>query len=248
MGHPSFNGSQGPFMKPARQTCRGYSLIELLVVLTIVGILSMVGVSMLGNRAGSSVRSVMDELEGTLMNAQKTAVVTSRDIYVATTGNWVAGTTVLDARALNDAAVANPPTAADLKAGVDAKRRGSPSECFRSLFTRNRDHQSAGVDCGAGWYAIARATAPELKDVEPVTSDPAFVDAMANPLFTGADKTIFVNGLTRRFETGFCIVVVGLRAGAAIPGGPIGVLLVPARSSNVYRYYKPDGSTTWRRQ
>ncbi|HNX95977.1 MAG TPA: type II secretion system protein, partial [Holophaga sp.] len=60
--------------------CSGFSLIELLVVLAILGILSMVGLSMLGDRKGSAVRGVMDEIEGVLMAAQRNAASTGTDV------------------------------------------------------------------------------------------------------------------------------------------------------------------------
>jgi len=237
-------------MRSSRWSQQGFSLIELLVVLAIVGIITITGVVMLGDRRSNSVRSVMDEVEGALMNAQKTALLTSRDVYVSTTGTWTAGTMVLDPRALNSTpgVVSFPPTTAELKAGDNTgKRIGSSSDYMASQYAKSRDHQSAGVDCGSGWYATARGSASDLKDVEPVKSDPAMVDAMGNRLFTGSDNSVVVNGLTRRFEKGFSVVVVGLRGGGPVPGGAVGVIIVPAKSSNVYKFYKPDGSVTWRR-
>jgi len=228
--------------------CHGYSLAEILVVLVIVGILGMVGVTMIGNRPGTAVRSVMDEIEGVLMNAQKTAVVTTRDVYLSTSGVWLDGSCILDGRALNPSAVTFPLTMpTDIKAGVDAKRYGSSSECFRSHYASDRDHMSAGVDCGNGWYAAALGSASDLKDVEPVKSETTFVSALGTRLFTGSDKYSIINGLTKRFEKGFSIVVVGLRSGTPVAGGPIGVIIVPENGSSVYKFYKPDGNAAWRR-
>ena len=71
----------------------GYSLIELLVVLAIVAILAIAGVTMLGNRSGNSVRVVLDELEGAIMDAHKYAATSGRDVAIVTWGTWdVSGT------------------------------------------------------------------------------------------------------------------------------------------------------------
>jgi len=189
----------------------------------------------------------MDEIEGVLLNAQKTAVITSRDVYVSTKGAWLSSSLVMDGRALDLSTVSTPLTSDDLIAGVDAKRLGSSSECFRSLYPTDRDHQYAGVDCGNDWYAAALGGASDLKAVDPVKSDAALVAALGRRLFTGSNSYVIVNGLTRRFEKGFSIVVVGLRAGRPVVGGPVGVIVVPANGSGVFKYYKPDNSTTWRR-
>lgn len=234
-------------MRKTVALCQGYSLIELLVVLAIVAILSMVGVTMIGSRSSSSVRSVLDEVEGTIVGAQKTATTTSGDIYLSSGGAWNNGTLILDGRALNPTAVSNPPTATQVVAGVDAFRVGSSSECFRSRSPRDRDHISAGIDTGAGWYATACASAAPLAATVPISSQADFVTALGNPLFTGADKTVVVNGLTKRFMTGFCVVVVGLRDGGPVAGGAVGVLVVPQNSASVYKFYKPQDSNDWRR-
>ena len=232
----------------AKQEISGYSLIELLVVLAIVGIVTIAGVVMLGDRRSNSVRAVMDQIESVLMNAQKAAVLSSMDIYVSSTGQWTNGSLIIDARPLNTAIVSFPPTAANIKAGVDANRLGANTECFRSR-PSDRDHMSAGVNCGNNWYNLSLGSATDLRQVEPVKSNLELIDAMATPLCLGigGDSCAILNGQTRRFESGFYIIVVGLTNGAPVSGGAIGVLLVPKGSSNVYKYYKPADSTTWRR-
>ena len=225
----------------------GYSLIEMLVVLAIISVLAVAGVATLGDQKGNSVRAILDELEGVLLNAEQTAAISSRDIYVSTTGSWLDSSLVMDGRALNTLTVGYPPLASQLKAGQDTYRLGGSSECFRSQYRSSRDHQSAGVDCGSNWYATACGSASDLAAVEPVASNASLKAALDTRLFTGSDSYAIVNGLTRRYEQGFSIVVVGLRSGSPIAGGAIGVIVVPANSASVYKFYKPSNSTVWRR-
>ena len=237
-------------MRSIRRSSAGFSLIEALVVLAIMSVLVIVGVTMLGDRKANSVHSVMDQIEGVLMNAQNSALISPLDIYVSSTGNWLDGSLIIDARPLNSAVVGFPPSAANIKAGVDANRLGGNSECFRSRYLTDRDHMSAGVNTGTNWYNTALGSAPDLRTVAPVSTNNSMLTAMSTPLCLGSaggDSSAVLNGRTRRFETGFYVVVVGLSNGAPQAGGAIGVILVPANSSNVYKFYKPSGSVTWRR-
>lgn len=237
-------------MIPMQRRSRGFSLIELLVVLAIVGILSIVGVVMIGDRKGSSVRSVMNEIEGVISAAQKATTITTRDIHLTTAGSWSAGTLVMDGRPLviPTSIPLTWPTPADCVPDGDAtKRIGSNSEVFR-VNLKSRDHMSAGVDVSNANYATALGTCPALETVSPINSQADLVQAMRNPIFVSAQKDIVINGQTKRFMTGFCVVVVGLSSGQAVANGPIGVLVVPANSASIYKFYRADQSNVWRKQ
>jgi len=231
---------------------RGFTLVEMLVVLSIVAVLAMAGVYMIRPRTRDSVRSVMTELEGQLINAENASLLSAQDVYVVSSGNWTDGTFILDARPFVGGGLvpADPSTLpAALVPGGSTYRLGSAAECFRSRYNQgNRDHMSAGVDCsGAGWYATALGTAPDLATLStfsPATMS-AFKTAIGTPLV--GQTYVVLSGMTQTFLTGFCIVVVGLNGGKPIPNGPIGMIVVPASSSNIYKYYKQDGSTTWKR-
>ena len=210
----------------------GYSLIELLVVLAIIGILAIAGVSSLGDRKGNAVRGVMDEIEGVLLAAQRNTVATGTDVALFATGDWVAGTLTIDGRRTDP---------------LDAaKRLGSDSEIFTSHYTQGgRDHLHAGVGTVAG-YTAALGTAPGLATVPPGDAEP-FLSALGNNLCTGVPKTVTISGATKRFQTGFCIFVTGLRGSAVAANGPVGVIVAPGNMANVFKFYKREGETTWRR-
>jgi len=219
----------------------------MLVVLTIVGILAVSATFYFTSRSAGGVRSVLDEVEGALVNAQKATLLYSRDIYISTNGTWLGGNLILDGRPFDPAQVPGVPSLGDLTPGDDTRRVGPPSECFRSLYPKSRDHRSAGVATNEGWYTIARGSAPDLASVEPVASQADLVQALQNRLFTGALNSVVVNGQNKRFERGFSVVVVELSGQNPTPNGAIGVLVVPANSSIIYKYYKAEGENVWRR-
>ena len=74
---------------------RGYSLIELLLVVAILSILAVAGVNMIGNRQAAAVRAMLDQLEGAITQAQKEATATSRDVNVDFSGTWSGGNLVI---------------------------------------------------------------------------------------------------------------------------------------------------------
>lgn len=229
---------------------RGFTLVEMLVVLFIVGILGVSATIYLSSKGSGGVRSVMDEMEGVLMAAQKNTLLMSRDVYVSTDGTWMGGSLIMDGRPFREPnVVPNPPGAADLVPGDDTRRQGPSSECFRSLYPNSRDHRAAAVLTSAqeNWYARARGSAPDLLAVEPVASQADLVKALGNRLFTGGANSVVINAQNKRFEQGFSVVVVSMAGSNPRPNGAVGILVVPANSTVVYKYFKAEGESTWRR-
>jgi len=232
---------------------RGYSLVELLVVLVIVGILAMVGVSMLGSRPSASVRTVMDELEGTISGAHKLAVATGRDVLLVSQGDWSAsGTRML--LAYGDAT---------LTSTVVRDNGLVASESFRLAVTAGntglrREHMYAGVvtDGNAAWWTTASAGSKAIGSVAPFDATPGFsglLTTASSNLFQGGGTlaTARISGANKRFTTSFWIEVVSLRDGQPQPGGPLGVLVVLANGGQIYKYYNPGiidgGNGQWRK-
>lgn len=67
----------------------GYTLIEMLVVLAIIGILATVGVSVLSPKSPKAVRSGLTELRGAFLEARSLATSTGRSIVMV--ANWSTG-------------------------------------------------------------------------------------------------------------------------------------------------------------
>ena len=225
-------------MKHPPNPQKGYSLIELLVVLAIVAVLTIVGITMIQNRQSGSVREVMDELEGVLTNAQVTSQVRLGDVDIVTSGTWMG-------------------TGANTLFLTYNDSTGKTSEAFRSHFAEaQRSHMQAGIETvGLGWYNTALGAVPGLVSVAPGNAEP-FLTALGNPLFSGATlptppppnpPTVSVNGTNKRFTRGFYIAVVGLRGNRTYEGAPVGLLVVPNNGTGVYKFYKGPAETTWRR-
>jgi len=71
-----------------KRRAAGFSMIELLVILSIVAILTIGGAVMMGSRQAGAVRSLLDELEGAISNARQAAVATGRDTALVCWGAW----------------------------------------------------------------------------------------------------------------------------------------------------------------
>ena len=225
-------------MSRTRFQNRGFSLVELLVVLVIVGILAVASVTMIQSRQSGSVRDVMDELEGTLTAAQVNSQVTLGDVDISTSGTWMG-------------------TGANALYLTYNDTTGKTSSAFRSYFAENRrSHMQAGIDTGTlGWTTTALGATPGLTTVAPGNAEP-FLTALANPLFSGTTlptppppnpPTVSVNGSNKRFTRGFYIAVVGLRGTGTYVGAPVGLVVVPNNGTGVYKFYKGPNETTWRR-
>lgn len=246
----------------------GYSLIELLVVLAIVTILAIAGVSMLGNRGGNSVRVVLDELEGAIMDAHKFASSTGQDVAIVTWGTWnVTGTvpTLVMARgAASQNSLVIQGVANNLLAQPPVLPTTDPAKSVAVVFapTRNREYMNAGVivngSANAGWWANAMQANgsgrqnTDITTVVPFSADAGFIAAntTANNLFQGGLRQITISGSNKRFNNSFMIQVVGTSSGMAIPGGAMGLIVVLNNGATVYKFYNSgvnSGDGQWRR-
>lgn len=196
--------------------------------------------------------TVLDELEGVLLSAQKTSIATGRDVLIATQGTWSAGNPLL--LAYGDATLGSAP--------ILANGQTAP-ESFRVAVSAGgglqRDHLHGGVVAtGSTWWASA-GTGNATSDISALPpfdgSVPGFSGLLADGtqnLFQGASvNTARISGTSKRFVTTFWIQVVGLRDGNAIVGGPMGLLVVQSNGASIYKFYNPGvrngGDGKWKR-
>ena len=240
----------------------GYSLIELLVVLAIVAILAIAGVTMLGNRSGNSVRVVLDELEGAIMDAHKYAATSGRDVAIVSWGTWdVSGTapTMYMARGV----VSATQTSLAIQ-GVVTAPPATPTDEQKSVAvvfapSRSREYMNAGVVVnGTGWWVNAMQVNgagrrnDDIAASEPFLSDANFQTAntAANNLFQNALNQVSISGSNKRFNNSFIIRVVSTSGGFAVPGGAMGLIVVLNNGATVYKFYNSgisNGDGQWRR-
>lgn len=265
-------------MRQRPRSALGYTLIELLVILTIVGILAVVGVTMLvGNRGSASVRAVMDELEGALISAQRMAVATGQDVTIATQGDWTVGSSPMILAMTSQQKVA--PADIITNGLIDPSSfKLACSQSSGKVTATLGNHAYAGVVSALQptWWTIALqapsgGTAnPDPKDIEPFKSMGAFQASGGGCILTASGDNLFqggaaagtpsataptpgvltISGSSRRFTSTAFIEVVGLRGGISYPGAPMGILVVLANGSTVYKFYNPGtaaGDGKWRK-
>lgn len=259
---------------------QGFSLIELLAVLAIVAILAIAGVYMIGSKSGSSVRAVMDEVEGTIMAAQKLAVASGQDCLLVTQGDWAPNASAANRLILVYGVNQVPST-------VYTNGLNAP-ESFRVAVTYNngvasglaREHMYAGIaTANSNWWANAMTATPSGRTNPDPSNINIFAGAYTSPytsgniaivgtavsafqglltqstmnLFQGGttlNSVIRVSGTSKRFNNTFYVEVVGLRGGAAVPGGAMGLIVGLANGANIYKFYNPgvlNGDGKWRR-
>ncbi|GLH74002.1 hypothetical protein GETHLI_25040 [Geothrix limicola] len=251
---------------PRGRVASGYSLIELLVVLAIVGILSIVGVTMIGNRQSGAVRSLLDEMEGVLSNAHKSATATGADVAIVTWGTWDTTTPFRVAHGVaslkdtdiqttaNNLLAGTPPDAALGAAGQTVAvpfsfQPGDPSQMRARIVSLGSTQ----------WTNVMLPTASGTKnqvltEVEPFKTGPmtGLLDD-ANNLFTFSStlRRFVISGSNKRFASTIIIPVVGTNTnGGALPGGPMGMIVVLGNGGSIYKFYNPgirDSDGQWRR-
>ncbi|MEI6471356.1 MAG: type II secretion system protein [Holophagaceae bacterium] len=236
----------------------GYTMLELMLVMGIIGVLSMVGVTQVRTQNSGAVRGLLDEVEGALANAHQAAAATGRDVAIVTWGTWDVATPMVMAHGeatLDDPAIK---TAATTLLGG-----GAPSATVAVPFrfqAGDRGQSSARIVSLASdqWSNVIQecstGTNVNINDVAPFTGSGGIMHGLttdSNLLFTGADHRVLVSGSSRRFASTFIIPIVGTTtSGSALPGGPMGLIVVLQNGAAIYKFYNPgsrDGDGQWRR-
>jgi prepilin-type N-terminal cleavage/methylation domain-containing protein len=252
---------------PSRKA-KGYSMVELLMVLVIVGVLAVVGVSMLGNRKAASVRDLLDELEGSLANARQLAVATGRDVQVCNWGTWSGswgtndpfrlaygdssltlaqvqstGRGLLNSTAANAAipyswTVAVPFFVLPTSPTGDFLPRDVNQSRARIVMAGSHDWAVAGSATSTGATNVAITGLPPFSTIW--GTNPTLVSDTNNP-FNGTLQQVSVfSARSQTFISTFIIEVVGTSPSAGpVPGSAMCLIVVLANSGEIYKFYNP---------
>jgi MSHA pilin protein MshC len=77
-------------MLPSRVKCRGFTMIELIMIMLIVGILAVVAIPKIADKSVFQVRGFTDQVRSGLQYAQKTAIAQRRSVCATLTATSLA--------------------------------------------------------------------------------------------------------------------------------------------------------------
>jgi len=213
---------------------RGFSLLEMLVVVVIIGILAVVMGSWYGAPQPAAVKGTVQSVYGILADARTTARSFGRTVTLTITGTQT------------DLAVTFPTQGDVLLPPVP-----QPMTTWRKDANGASAMKYSGVDSGGAWPIYAQAT--------PNPDPLAGADPAINALFTGgvppgAGGNLFTGGpfsfdAQVRANRDFYVFVGGMRNGASYPSAPVGLVLV-TRANGIHAFFKPnarDAAVPWQR-
>jgi prepilin-type N-terminal cleavage/methylation domain-containing protein len=216
---------------------RGFSILELLVVVVIIGIVAVVTGTWYGATQPAAVKGTVNSLVGALSDARTVAQSTGRTVTLTTSG-------------VQSTLTITFPSQGDVL----------PVPANQALTTWRRDAAGrdatrySGIDTSSAWPIYTQA----VPNPDPLTGGVGAISDLftngVNPgtsakLFTGTTNSAFSFDSTGRASADFYVYVGGMRDGSSYRSAPVGLVLV-TRANGIHAFYKPnagDPASPWQR-
>ena len=209
----------------------GYSFIELLVVLAIVGILSIAYVSYRTDNNSPAVRGAINAIFGTLVDARTMARGSGKTVTLTPSGTGPKAVLGYQAALSGSGSEAGVTWAAASGQYVHATDSSISRFCIVDM-----DGSTA-----AGSAALTSLKA-DLQGIKVNNTSIFGSTAWTQSLFDSSKPFFFNSNGTA--STDAFVAIVGSAEGNPLADGPVGVILVNA-SGNIYRYYRSNSSSAW---
>lgn len=201
----------------------GFSLVEVLVVLAIIGILALVAAPNFQNKSKTAVRGSLEALVATLGEGRQLARTTQQRVTLHVKG--------AASPAFELAFEYTDPTTLALVQGGGFTHK--------ALDAGLKAHMSLGV--GASQFASAAPDLASLKKTNLVANWDDFLKD-ANALFTGTESTAYSFEPSGQASRDFFITLSSPEAGTGSPFG----LVVVTRDNGLHAFLKTTPSEPWR--
>ena len=208
-----------------QNSLRGFSVVELLVVLAIIAILAMVTVSGIGSKQKAAVRELTQQMNSSLADAQQLARTSGRPVTLHVKGS------TSDILTIDFEYVANPATPLVITRGGGfnaAAQQGGTSY--------------AAIGIGQAQLTATGVALASLKGLAIMSDWTTFFDN-ANAIFQGAESQALSFSNNGQISQDCYLTVSGPSPG---PSSPLGVVIATRRNGIHAYFFSGEPGAVWR--